>query len=206
MKKILLLIVSIGALISCNSDEILDTIETAPLMSSPSLKVQEPILIENAGLVLLNPYLPELFKQLGLTSDSQFIDSNKKIEAVYYLQYLVFGSFGPEDSILALNKILCGIPISESVTNGIDLSNEEKIIIEQLLPAVISQWRVISNTSVQGFRDSFLHRKGILVETEDGWELKVEGKAFDMLLDQIPWSISIVRYPWMNKTLHANWR
>lgn len=205
MRKILLLIMSIGALISCNSEEITESIETGSLMGSPSLKVQEGISIQNSGLVLLNPFLPKLFENLGLTSGNGFVNSDKKIDAVFYLQYLVDGSLDNEDSDLVLNKILCGIPVSETITSGIDLSNEEKIIIEELLQTIITQWTPLIGSSIDGLQGSFLQREGVLTETEDGWQLTVEKKAFDILLDQLPWSFTSIKYQWMGKRLTVEW-
>jgi hypothetical protein len=36
--------------------------------------------------------------------------------------------------------------------------------------------------------------------------LQVEGKALDILLDYLPWTLSIVKLPWMKKLLHIEWR
>ena len=41
---------------------------------------------------------------------------------------------------------------------------------------------------------------------EDRITLTVEPRAFDMLLDQRPWSISIVKLPWMPLPLYVTWR
>jgi hypothetical protein len=34
----------------------------------------------------------------------------------------------------------------------------------------------------------------------------VETRAFDMLLDGLPWAFSVIRHPWMTRTLYVEWR
>lgn len=41
---------------------------------------------------------------------------------------------------------------------------------------------------------------------DDRWTLSVERKAYDVLLDSIPWSYSMLRTPWMHSLLMVNWR
>jgi hypothetical protein len=36
--------------------------------------------------------------------------------------------------------------------------------------------------------------------------LKVQPRAFDMLLDRLPWGFSIIKLPWMQGVLHVEWR
>ena len=62
---------------------------------------------------------------------------------------------------------------------------------------MIEQWRILKKTSVDGFRESFLQREGRLSLQENGWSLKVARASYDVLLDQLPWGISVVLLPWM---------
>jgi hypothetical protein len=36
--------------------------------------------------------------------------------------------------------------------------------------------------------------------------LSVEAKAFDMLLEQLPWSYSTIKFPWMARPIYTEWR
>jgi len=45
--------------------------------------------INNAGLVILHPFLPELFKRIGLLEDKQWKDAVSQDTAVMVLQYLI---------------------------------------------------------------------------------------------------------------------
>jgi hypothetical protein len=49
-------------------------------------------------------------------------------------------------------------------------------------------------------------RDGYLEETEMGWALEVERKAMDILVDLIPWSFSMIKLAWMQKSLATTWQ
>jgi hypothetical protein len=56
-----------------------------------------------------------------------------------------------------------------------------------------------------GLRETFLQREGKLQPTHDGWKLRVQRKTLDVLVDQIPWSISVVFHAWMPQPIHVTW-
>jgi len=165
----------------------------------------ETTVIKNAGLVILNNYIEMLFERLHLTSNKQFSSTENQRKAVHYLQYLVSGLSNTEETTLPLNKVLCGLPITQTVPNGITISEEEKQILHGLINAVIGHWPSVGNTSIDGFRCNWLVRDGLLQELEDRWELTVEKKPYDLLIHKSPFSFSIIKYPWMEKPLHVIW-
>ena len=83
---------------------------------------------------------------------------------------------------------------------------DDVALVDGLLQSVISQWKVLGNTSIEGLRESFLRREGVLEWHEEQTLLRVSPKSFDMLLDSIPWTINLLKFPWMDKPLHVNWR
>ncbi|RFZ90946.1 hypothetical protein D0C36_18545 [Mucilaginibacter conchicola] len=161
--------------------------------------------LKNAGVVLLNNYIPILFNRLGLTNENQFIDNQAAGKAVQYLQFLITGQSATEDICLPLNKVLCGLPLAQSVPQEIDISNNEQQLIEGLINAVINYWKDIGTSSVSGFRGNWLIREGLLTETEERWELTVEKRPYDLLISRSSFSFSIIKHPWMPKPLHVNW-
>ncbi len=56
------------------------------------------------------------------------------------------------------------------------------------------------------FQTSFLKRPGVLGSIDGFWQLRVEGKPYDMLLDKLPWAISIINQPWLAKPVHVEWQ
>ena len=65
---------------------------------------------------------------------------------------------------------------------------------------------MLGNTTIQGLRETFLMREGLLKKQENSYELHVEEKTFDMLIDKIPWSYGLAKLPWMETPIHVTWR
>ena len=166
----------------------------------------EGIPVNNAGLVLLNGYIELLFDRLGLLNGSRtFLNSEAPFNAIKYLQFLAAGTNDAEGDVLVLNKILCGLPLLIPVKHDLEVSAPNKELIDGLIKAAIGQWPQIGQSSIDGFRGNWLLRDGLLVEYADKWELIVEKKAYDILIARSPFSLSVIKYPWMDKPIHVNW-
>lgn len=160
--------------------------------------------VENAGLVLLHPFLPQLFGAMKITGDDELLRPG---EALRLLHYLATGSEDAPEYELALPKILCGLPPASLAGEAEPLSDEEREESAALLSAVIRHWEALKNTSPDGLREAFLKRPGKLTRRHDGgWLLQVESNSFDILLDRLPWGFSMIRLPWMPSMLHVEWR
>ena len=165
----------------------------------------DEIYINNAGLIILHPFLEKLFEHLQLTTGNKWINSLSQQKAVLVSEFLVTGNTEFEEFNLVLNKILCGIDLDEIVTTEMQPDNEIHSECEVLLNEVISHWKVLKNTSIEGLREAFLQRDGKLSKVDDGWLLQVEQKAIDVLLNHLPWGIAIIKLPWMNEMLYVEW-
>jgi len=162
--------------------------------------------VDNAGLVLAWPYLPRLFGILNLMEKNTFVSREAAERAVHLLQFMVTGQSKTPEYALVLNKQLCGIATGLPIVAGIEIIDQEKEIIENLIRGMIQNWKAIGNTSIDGFRQSFLQRQGWMSLQEEVWHLRVQTRAFDMLLDQLPWGISMVKHAWMTRPIHVKWR
>jgi Contractile injection system tape measure protein len=162
--------------------------------------------VNNAGQVLAAAFMPRLFAMLELTQEGKFVHPGAADRAAHLVQFMVSGETHTPEYELTLNKILCGISTSLPVSEGIELSEHEKNIIEQMLTSMIQHWKVLGSTSIAGLRETFFQRQGWLVLEEDCWRLKVQERTFDMLLDRLPWSISLIKHSWMDKPLRVSWR
>lgn len=152
------------------------------------------------------PSIHPLFTFFELIKDNEFIDEAAQLQGVHMLQYLVDGKTSTPEFELVLNKILCGVDLESPVPLEADLSEKEKGIVEQIIKDMILNWKAVSNASVEGFRHSFLQRSGILRKREEWWELQVEEKPYDMLLDSIPWSYKTIKFAWMELPVYVKWR
>lgn len=161
--------------------------------------------VQNAGLVLAQGFFPVLFQHLGLINNQQFADEQARLTAVRCLQFVATGLSHTDELLLPLNKVLCGLPLTTPVPKGIPITDKQTTLVETLIKAIIGQWQKIGNCTIEGFRISWLQREGVLVEQEERWELTVEIRAYDLLLQQLPFSFSVIKYPWMDKPLHVTW-
>lgn len=166
------------------------------------MKEKEGIYLKNAGLVIVAGFLPMIFKKLSLLEDDKITDVNK---AACLVNYLAYGENSFAEFELGLAKILCGIEIDTPVDTSIILSEIEKEETNELLLSVIEYWSILKDTSVDGLREAFLLRDGKLSFTDNALLLQVEQKSYDMLLQHIPWNISMIKLPWMNYLLKTEW-
>ncbi|MCA6437011.1 MAG: hypothetical protein IM600_01755 [Bacteroidetes bacterium] len=167
---------------------------------------QDFVFIENAGLILLWPFFSFYFQSLGLVNENKFISKSAKVRGSNLLQFLVTGKENNYEYQMPLNKLLCDLPKNFPIDTSISLTDEERKMSEELLNTAISRWDIISNTSIEGLRNSFLKRDGKIEWGEDKIILHVEMKSYDMLVDKIPWNISVIKLPWMKNSLYVKWR
>lgn len=168
----------------------------------------EIIYVNNAGLVLLAPFLSRLFHMVGFLEDGKFIGREEQIRAAFLLQYLVFGDEQREypEHELVLNKILVALDNEQSIPQTIELTEEECSHAEYLLKSVLQHWEKLRNTSLAGLREAFLQREGKLEFKDDSILLTVESKAYDVLLDSVPWNFRTVKFLWMRQVIQVRWR
>lgn len=163
----------------------------------------ESYYINNAGMAILHPFLVRLFEHLGISSENRLVYPG---QALGLLQHLATGQLTAPEYELVLPKILCGLPLNTPVKVENEINENEAEESKGLLNAVINHWKALGNTSVEGLRESFLLRQGKLSRKADGdWLLQVESKAFDILLGQLPWSVSMIQLPWMKQILWVEW-
>ena len=167
---------------------------------------EDGIYVSNAGIVLLHPFLNQFFKKLRLIKKDGFADSIFQQKALYLLHYLATGNTKPEEHELVIAKILCAWPLEEPVNNFIELTDEELDEADDLLLSAIQQWNILKETSADGLREGFLQRKGKLFTKNDDLVLQIEQSSIDILLDHLPWNLSIIKLPWMQDILKVEWR
>lgn len=182
----------------------------APVLdTAPSIDVSfsdtDELFIDNAGLVTLWPFLAHFFEHLGFLENKRFKDLATTHRAVGLLQYLVTEDPSPTEFLLPLNKLLCGLELTEVFDFGPPASKTEADECTSLLEAAITHASILKNMSVAGFRGTFLLRKGSLTTRDGAWLLRVERATHDIVLDRFPWSINWIKLPWMELPLRVEW-
>ncbi|MFW5663414.1 MAG: contractile injection system tape measure protein [bacterium] len=162
-------------------------------------KKDEGILVQNAGIVLLHPFLGSFFSALGLLKNTQFTDKQAQHTAIHLLHYLSAGQTQPMEYELTLEKYLCGCEPEEVVPRFVPISKTMKQESDKLLRAAIEHWKALKKTSPAGLREGFLQREGKLIQNDAQDLLLVESKSVDVLLSYLPWGLGVIKLPWLNK-------
>jgi hypothetical protein len=165
----------------------------------------EKLLVKGAGIILLAPFLKPFFTKLHLLNADEWINWEAQVKAVYLLKYLSNGPQHYQEYQLVLEKLLCGIPINQPLEALPEFTQAETDEAEDLLHSVLEHWQRLKNTSVNGLRESFFKRDGILTPKENNWQLQVQRKTMDVLLDSIPWGFSTVSLPWNEYIIFTEW-
>jgi hypothetical protein len=170
---------------------------------SHAVDLGEGVHVNCAGIVLLHPFLPQLFEAVGIAADGKLLQPER---AMCLMHFLATGQrFAPEYDLL-LAKRLCNLPLEAPVGARIELTAAEEEEAEALLAAVIRHWDALGDTSADGLRGTFLVRPGKLSRRWEQDVLQVEMQSFDILLDRLPWGIGVIQLPWMGQPLWVEWR
>jgi len=182
---------------------------TKPAAFSPKIDAfsqSDKLYVRNAGLVLLWPFLRPFFEKLELVSEGAFSNSQAAEKASWLLQHLVLGKRAALfEAHLPLNKVLVGMLPDAFVPAAKPITEFEEFAIDELLEAVTNYMPAWKNLTADGFQRAYLQREGALSARDGNWLLQVKRETYDILLDKMPWSISIVKLPWMEHHLIVEW-
>lgn len=176
--------------------------------AAPHHKKPEPgeaIYVHAAGLILLHPFLAELFTGTGLWKENRWVSQASPFKAVQLLSFLSYGSEEVPEYKLTFHKILTGMNAATPLPPEAPLLPEETATCTELLEAVLRHWTALRNTGVDGLREGFLLRSGKVQHTKNSLQLDVERLAQDVLLARLPWGYSTVKLPWLEPLLTVSW-
>jgi hypothetical protein len=166
-----------------------------------SLKIN----LKNAGIVLISPYFKPFFQEIQLIDNHVFVSKNAQYKAIHLIKYLATGKTEFDVFDLTLEKLICGISLDEPVPRKVEFSEREIAESEDLLMSVIEHWKVVKNSSPDALRNTFFQREGILQKNEFGWQINIERKTQDILIDSIPWGFSMIVPSWNNYIITIEW-
>ncbi|MCC7298561.1 MAG: hypothetical protein IT244_09525 [Bacteroidia bacterium] len=167
----------------------------------------ESFLIDDAGIILLWPFLSQLFAHLLWFNKEtgEFTDENAQNKASVFLHYLANNTLPETENKLVLCKIICGIDIDAPLNLDYTFNAEEIETGNELLTAAAKHWTALRTESAEALQNEFFFRKGILKFTDPNWSLTIERKSIDILIDRLPWSISNIKLPWNSYILNTTW-
>jgi hypothetical protein len=159
--------------------------------------------VQNAGLIILHPFLKEMFKSCHLIDENNTL-LDKEL-AAHILHYAATKKENDYEHMMLFEKFLCGIPLQQSIQREIKIEDKHKQQVEEMLDSVVLHWSALKNTSTDILRSEFLQREGKLDWSESNPKLSIERKTQDLLLEKIPWNITIVKIPWIQKLIYTQW-
>lgn len=179
---------------------------TPPAAPQPRSDLDDDLVIDGAGMVLLWPFLETLFSRLELlTQERLFGDGAQRQRAMALLGFLVDGDGDPPEWRLTLAKLLCGALPQAPYGLEAPLSDAEQTEAEALVQAVLGHAAGRLGDDGSALRQGFLQRPGMLSARPGAWVLQVERRSGDEVLDGLPWSWSWIRLPWMDDLLQVVW-
>jgi hypothetical protein len=167
--------------------------------------MEQRYVVHHAGVILLAPFFKKFFDACGLLDGLDWKCKDSQYQAVHLLKYLTAGLNKTAEYSLVLEKLICGIAIEEPIPFEVDLQEQQMDQAQELLASVLEHWKALKNTSINGLREAFLKRDGLITRKNDGWLLQVERKTLDVLLDSIPWGYSTITLPWNGYLIHVEW-
>ena len=184
-----------------------EMVSDATTTTIEEIKEDDSIYVENAGLVILWPFLGHLFTRLGLLEDPKtFKDDQALQKAILLTQYMVTGVTEFSEEALVLNKIICGAEVNHYVDVSLPIEPSEIEMCNSLLQnAVLKNWGNLNKSSIQALRETFLIREGVLKKNDKDYLLIVKDKTVDILLKDITWTISIVQTGPMENKIMVEW-
>jgi len=164
--------------------------------------------IENAGLILLWPYLRSFFKGMKLFGEKKTISTEENVDkAIHLLQYLVKKTSAQKPDNLALNNLIVGAPVTYRPSYDLELTEEERGAAEYFLGECIKQTNILKKNNPDALRANYLIREGKLYVAQSKWMLEVKPQPYDILLEKkANISLGTAFFPWSKCVIVINWK
>lgn len=192
--------------INTGHSEINTLILGQPSSTLSANQAEEGSQFPNLGMILLHPFIPHLFRHTGLCQGNEFVSEGVRQTAARLLHFAATGFPDQEEHQMAVAKLLTGIELHTSLDHIYMPSVPMLEEAEQMLSSVIAHWTILKQTSISGLRESFLQRSGICRIKENTLFIQMESATVDVLLDHLPWNLSMIKLPWLNHLIKVNWR
>lgn len=168
-------------------------------------EIEKGIMASNAGLVLLWPYLTRLFDEFDMLEGNEFRGEEEQLQAIFMLNYLAGNNSETSEDQLMVAKILCGTDLTTPLPAYFELKPEIRKECDNLLMAAIRNWKALKATSAHGLQETFLQREALIKSKKDHYEFSFERKGADILIDRLPFGLSIVNFKWTQYHICVIW-
>lgn len=191
-----------------NNEEAIDKKDLSFEKEEKEAEIRDPdnseLYLDNAGLVLIHPFLKSLFENCKLLNKDNTITHPET--AAHLLHYIATGKEQDYENAMGFEKFLCNIPLAQPIERNIVLSEEMKKEASIMLQTVLSNWEVMKTASAELLQNEFLQRPGKLsINGDESPTIIIERKTQDILLDKLNWNLSIIKLAWKKRIIYVNW-
>jgi hypothetical protein len=177
-----------------------------PRYGSAGIPEDVEIFVENAGMVMVWPFLQQYFQRLDLiTEERLFKDEESMEKGAHMLQYMITKEQNAPEEKLFLNKLIVGLPLDYPMHLEVEITDDEKEMTESLLRSIADQWTMMKGAPPEQLRATFLVRDGIIKKDGENWLLQVDKKGYDLVLKRLPWGLAQIRVPWLEYLINVEW-
>ncbi len=187
-----------------NASHSIETIQEKNIIIQEDGNQNEGQYIQNAGLILIHPFIKLLFEHCELIDPKtqQLIDPEL---CAHLLHYIATGKINAPEYDMIFEKFLCNIPMHQSINRHIKLSRKHKSQAKNVIESVQHNWAPMKKSSAALLQNEFFQRPGKLTIMDSDNTLIVERKTQDILLEKLSWGIGLVKLPWQKKFIFVNW-
>ncbi|HOH84945.1 MAG TPA: contractile injection system tape measure protein, partial [Bacteroidales bacterium] len=155
---------------------------------------------------ILHPLFENLFQHVGLIDGHGLFKSEASRHRAVHLLHSLTGIAGKHfEYRLPLNKIICGMDINMPLDPAFRIKKQEREELNDLLKAMLTHWSALKSTSIRGLQESFIRRRGTIEKSGNDWIVRVENTGIDILLNDLPWGVQIMKFPWNNYIIFVEW-
>jgi hypothetical protein len=181
-----------------------ETIQEKNATIQEDVNQNEEQYIQNAGLILIHPFIKTLFEHCELLDPKTQQLTNPALCA-HLLHYIATGKINAPEYDMIFEKFLCNIPMHQTINRHIKLSRKHKTQAKNVIESVQHNWAPMKKSSAALLQNEFFQRPGKLAITDSDYTLTVERKTQDILLEKLSWGIGLVKLPWQKKFIFVNW-
>ncbi|QXU50814.1 hypothetical protein KYG33_07180 [Chryseobacterium sp. D764] len=187
-----------------NVTVLIETIQEKDTETQAEVNQNEGQYIQNAGLILIHPFIKTLFEHCELIDPKTQQLTDPELCA-HLLHYIAAGKTNAPEYDMIFEKFLCNIPMHQTINRHIKLSRKHKTQANNVIESVQHNWAPMKKSSAALLQNEFFQRPGKLTITDSDYTLIVERKTQDILLEKLSWGIGLVKLPWQKKFIFVNW-
>lgn len=79
------------------------------------------------------------------------------------------------------------------------------MIVLKAKEGLIQNWPQMHSSSPLAIQETFFMRDGLLTLEDENVTVSVEKRRVDILLQSIPWNLSMINLPWITAPLRVAW-